>query len=54
MIFLMQNKIKSDGIFNPETIKKLKSEHNTGTANHSHILWSLIVFHDWKNRWLKN
>ncbi len=47
-------KIKNDGIFNPETIKRLKSEHNTGTANHSHILWSLIVFHDWKNRWLKN
>ena len=47
-------KIKNDGIFNPETIKRLKSEHNTGSANHSHILWSLIVFHDWKNRWLKN
>lgn len=51
---LDSNKIKDDGIFDPVTIEKLKSEHYTGTANHSHILWSLIVFHDWKNRWLKN
>ena len=49
---LDSNKIKSDGIFNPVTIEKLKSEHAAGTANHSHILWSLIVFHDWKKRWL--
>ena len=55
---LMENlldskKIKSDGIFNPVTIEKLRSEHAAGITNHSHILWSLIVFHDWKNRWLE-
>lgn len=50
---LDSNKIKDDGIFFPAVIEKLKSEHYNGTANHSHILWSLMVFHDWKNRWLK-
>lgn len=49
---LDENKIKEDGIFNFEMINNLKSEHNLGVANHSHILWSLIVFHDWKKRWL--
>ncbi|MCB0729826.1 MAG: asparagine synthase (glutamine-hydrolyzing) [Ignavibacteriae bacterium] len=49
---LDEQKIKSDGIFNSTMIKNLKSEHQAGTANHSHILWALIVFHDWKNRWL--
>jgi asparagine synthase (glutamine-hydrolysing) len=44
--------IKKDGIFNYQTIERLKKEHITGIANHSHILWSLIVFHEWKNRWL--
>ncbi|RTZ97685.1 MAG: asparagine synthase (glutamine-hydrolyzing) [Deltaproteobacteria bacterium] len=44
--------IKSDGIFDPATIKRLKQEHRSGKENHSHILWALIVFHDWKQRWL--
>ena len=49
---LDEKKIKSDGIFNPVLINNLKSEHSSGKANHSHILWALVVFHDWKNRWL--
>ncbi len=49
---LSDTKIKSDGIFEPDTIKRLKKEHQSGKENHSHILWALIVFHDWKQRWL--
>jgi asparagine synthase (glutamine-hydrolysing) len=50
---LSQNKIKQDGIFNPVAVEQLKSEHLNGTANHSHILWAMIVFQDWKKRWLE-
>ncbi len=50
---LNQNKIKQDGIFNPGAVEQLKSEHLNGTANHSHILWAMIVFQDWKKRWLE-
>jgi asparagine synthase (glutamine-hydrolysing) len=50
---LDNNKIKREGIFNTNTVEKLKKEHINGTANHSHILWSLIVFQDWKRRWLE-
>ncbi len=46
-------KIKQEGIFNSNTVEKLKLEHLNGTANNSHILWSLIVFQDWKRRWLE-
>ena len=49
---LSEKNISSDGIFNYETIKRLKTEHKSGIENHSHILWALIVFHDWKKRWL--
>ena len=49
---LSEEKIKSDGIFEPEMIRRLKYEHRSGKENHSHILWGLIVFHDWKKRWL--
>ena len=51
---LSSEKIEADGIFRSEAIEKLKSEHQTGVANHSHILWALIVFQDWKGRWLES
>lgn len=49
---LSYQKIKSDGIFDYNLISKLKDEHSLGKENHSHILWALMVFHDWKQRWL--
>ena len=49
---LSNEKIKADGIFEPTTINRLKEEHRSGKENHSHILWGLMVFHDWKKRWL--
>ncbi len=40
-----------DGVFQVETVERLKSEHLERQANHSHILWALMVFQDWKSRW---
>jgi asparagine synthase (glutamine-hydrolysing) len=44
--------IQSQGIFHPGTVERLKQEHLSGVANHSHILWSMIVFQNWQKRWL--
>jgi asparagine synthase (glutamine-hydrolysing) len=41
------------GLFNATKVAELKSQHLAGRANHSHILWSLIVLHNWKRQWLK-
>lgn len=49
---LDEKQIKSQGIFQPQTVQRLKQEHLSGTANHSHILWSMIVFHNWQKKWL--
>jgi asparagine synthase (glutamine-hydrolysing) len=46
--------IKSQGIFNEKVVSRLKSEHLAGSANHSHTLWSLIVFNAWYQRWLSH
>jgi asparagine synthase (glutamine-hydrolysing) len=40
-----------EGIFDVETISALKREHQEGIANHSHLLWALMVFEDWRRRW---
>lgn len=50
---LDQGQIRQDGIFNADTVVRLKKEHIDGIANHSHILWSMMVFQDWKRRWLE-
>lgn len=50
--YLNPSAIRRDGIFEAPVIERLKQEHLAGPANHSHILWSLIVFHAWKERWL--
>ncbi|PIE59839.1 MAG: asparagine synthase (glutamine-hydrolyzing) [Desulfobulbus propionicus] len=48
---LNQKNIDQDGIFHWPTIDRLIREHQANRANHSHLLWGLIVFHDWKKRW---
>ena len=44
--------LASEGIFDVDVVSRLKREHLDGKANHSHVLWSLIVFQAWQERWL--
>lgn len=44
-------KLGADGLIEPEAVDRLKREHLSGRANHSHILWGLIVLQDWRQRW---
>jgi asparagine synthase (glutamine-hydrolysing) len=48
-----RSRIEGDGLFEFAQIKRLKEEHLSGSANHSHVLWSLIVFDRWKSMWLE-
>ena len=50
---LDKDRIRQEGIFDPEETERLKREHLAGTANHSHVLWSLVVFQTWQSMWLK-
>lgn len=50
---LDSKKIGQEALFRPRTIDRLKREHYTGQANHSHILWALVVFQAWRKRWLE-
>ena len=48
---LADERIAADGVFAPAAVRRLKHEHLSGRANHSHVLWSLMVFQDWRRRW---
>lgn len=50
--YLAPPRLAEAGVFNPSTVTALKQEHLAGRANHSHVLWSLIVFEAWQDRWL--
>ena len=44
-------RLREEGIFRPGTVERLREEHMAGAANHSHVLWSMLVFEDWRERW---
>jgi len=48
---LSQSRIAGDGLFDVAEIERLKGEHFAGRENHSHVLWTLLVFQDWRRRW---
>jgi asparagine synthase (glutamine-hydrolysing) len=50
---LNRQDVSQSGVFNWDAVSQFMREHETGRANHSHILWALIVFHLWKRKFLK-
>ncbi|HXE56431.1 MAG TPA: asparagine synthase (glutamine-hydrolyzing) [Gemmatimonadales bacterium] len=44
-------RLAAEGVFEPPVVERLKREHLEGRANHSHVLWALLVFQDWRRRW---
>ena len=44
-------RIEAGGLFQPAVVSRLWNEHLAGRANHSHLLWSLLVFEQWRDRW---
>lgn len=49
---LSPERIRRDGIFKPEQITRLLREHFDRRANNAKKIWTLLVFHLWKDRWL--
>ena len=43
---------KDHDLINGESVKRLWQEHQTGTRNHNAVLWNLLMFRAWENRWM--
>ena len=50
---LEPQKIKREGFFNANYVEQLKKEHLSGKKNHSHRLWSMMVFGIWQDLYLR-
>jgi len=44
---LNYNRLKREGIFNPEQIRRKWEEHLSGKFNHQYSLWSVLMFQAW-------
>lgn len=44
---LDKNKLKESGIFNVTEVERIINEHLTGKQNHRQLLWPLIIFQNW-------
>jgi asparagine synthase (glutamine-hydrolysing) len=51
---LAEQRIRRDGILHWPEVKRLKDEHIAGQRNHSHQLWTLMLFQAWQDRWLRS
>lgn len=49
--YLNEKKIKSQGIFKADYVKRLIDEHNQGKQNHRMALWALLCFQYWQDKW---
>jgi asparagine synthase (glutamine-hydrolysing) len=49
--YLNPSRIAAGGIFDPREVSRLMREHQDNRANHSHVLWGLLVFEHWRERW---
>ncbi|MBN1274289.1 MAG: asparagine synthase (glutamine-hydrolyzing) [Candidatus Aminicenantes bacterium] len=49
--YLNEDRIKKDGYFNPFFIKRLIDEHIARRKDNRKLLWTLLIFQMWKERW---
>jgi len=49
---LSHDRLARQGIFNPGYVDTLMKEHIQNEENHSHRLWSLMLFQLWKERFM--
>jgi len=47
---LAEDKVAQAGIFNPQVIGKIVSEHMSGIKKNNKILFSLLIFSEWLNQ----
>ena len=50
--YLSPSQLKRGGYFNSKIVETVIKEHLTGTSNHHHRLWALLMWEMWRERWL--
>jgi asparagine synthase (glutamine-hydrolysing) len=51
---LDEGRLKREGILSPAPIRQKWQEHLSGKRNWQYLLWDVLMFQAWKERWLPN
>jgi asparagine synthase (glutamine-hydrolysing) len=51
---LSEERLKREGILAPAPIRQKWLEHLSGKRNWQYLLWDVLMFQAWKERWLPN
>ncbi len=46
--------MRQDGLFNPEPIQEKWAEHQSGRRAWPNALWNVLMFQEWKRRWVSS
>jgi asparagine synthase (glutamine-hydrolysing) len=49
---LSEERLRGEGWFQPEPIRRAWAEHLSGRRNWQHQLWTVLMFQAWQERWL--
>ena len=51
---LGRERLKRQGLFNPEVVARRIGEHQSGQQDHRKPLWTLLIFQLWCDHWLRS
>ena len=51
MDLLSRKNLEQHGIFNSRTVEHIMNQHLRGSFNHRQLLWPLIIFQNWYNKY---
>jgi asparagine synthase (glutamine-hydrolysing) len=50
---LSPERLRSQGLFDPQGVARLLEEHNSGVRDHRKQLWALFAFQQWHHEWVE-
>ena len=48
---LSEKKLIEDEFIDQQKVSKIWNEHLSGVKNHQHVLWNIIMYQSWKEKW---
>lgn len=50
--YLNETRLRREGVFNPQEVKTLLDEHARRARNNAKLIWTILMFQVWRERWL--
>ena len=48
---LAESRLQQGGFFNAATVRSVWDEHISGRVNREYMLWNVLMFEAWRDRW---